>query len=490
MPLTTRDNLEAIIDNTARAYLEFGGAGAAVMSGGANLGSFTLANTWYHLVLRINCETGKVTASVYDETGGTLLGTGQFTFNPNSIKDGVFHVGFADKQLGTQGMLIDNVKVWNTGNASFHRLGIAESTSAAGPFTDLGRPLFDSYAAIDAHIFQDTNGKYYLYFSKDVSGNYVMYNGVEERQSHIYGVELNSDLKSIKGTPVLLSQPTMPYERKSSASGMYWNEAPWVHKHNNTYYLFYSTNLYNSRFYNVCYSTSSSPLGTYAKFANNPIVESDGVFPERLLRGLGHPSIVSSPDGSEWFMQYGPNQGDGGAAVPEESKGSFFDRMGFRTDGTVFVNGPTFYAQALPSGIYGYTNLARTATLSASSTKAGYSLARLNDGEIGIYPKFKDSYEWLSNNQQVGAWVQLNWPQAKTITSVAVYDSADPTRKIAAGKLTFSDGSFINLTFPDEPGAADNATFAPRAATWVRFEVTSMQGAGSAGLSEIVVLGK
>ncbi|KRF07989.1 hypothetical protein ASG89_16250 [Paenibacillus sp. Soil766] len=494
VPLATRDQLTTIIDDPNRPFLEFGTTGAAVMSGGQNLGSYNLSDSWYHLVLRANYETGIVTASIGNESGTNTIGTGQYTFNlTDATKNGVFHVGFADSQLGKQGMILDNVKVWNTDNKSFHRLGIAESDSVSGPFTDMGRPLFDSYAAIDSHIFQDTNGKYYMYYSKDVSGNYVTVNGVEERQSNIYGVEMNSDLRSIKGEPVLLSAPTEPYERKSTDVGVYWNEAPWVHKYNDKYYLFYSTNNYNSMYYNLAYSTSDSPLGPFIKYSNNPIAQSDGLFPSTLMRGLGHNSIVSSPDGSELFITYCPNQADGSSgstSVPEENKGSFFNRMGFRSDGTVYVNGPTLQPQPLPSGIYGYTNIARFATLTASSTKPGYSLGSLNDGEIGIYTKFADLYEWMSNDEKAGTWAELNWPQAKSITSVAVYDSASPDRKISKGKLTFSNGTTMNVTFPNEHGAAAIATFSPMHASWVKFEATEMLGTGYAGLSEIVVLGQ
>lgn len=493
VPLATRDDLTAIIDGTDRPYLEFGDTGDAVMSGGVNLGSFNLADDWHRLVLRANYETGRVTATILDETGSQVLAAGQYTFDlEEAFKQGVFHVGFADSQLGTEGMIIDNIKVWNTDNKSFHRIGIAESDSMEGPFTDLGRPLFDSYAAIDSHIIQDADGKYYLYYSKDVSGNYVMYNGVEERQSHIYGVEMASDLRSIKGEPVLLSVPTEPYERKSTDVGMYWNEAPWVHKHKDTYYLFYSTNNFNSMYYNLAYSTSDSPLGPFTKYSHNPIVQSDGLYPNTEMRGLGHNSIVLSPDGTELFITYCPNQGDGSSgstSVPEENKGSFFNRMGFREDGSVYVNGPTLSPQPLPSGIYGYSNIAPEAVLTSSSVKTGYSLNHLKDGEIGIYGKFADLYEWMGDDERAGAWTELRWPQARTITSVAVYDSASPERKVSTGRLTFSNGTVMDVTFPDLHGAAAIATFPPMEAGWVRFEVTQMQGAGSAGLSEIMVLG-
>ena len=67
--------------------------------------------------------------------------------------------------------------------------------------------MFDfGYAAIDPHIFIDDDGDIYMFFSKDGSSNIV--NG--RRESHIYGVELNDDMVTLKGTPVFLSRPDKP----------------------------------------------------------------------------------------------------------------------------------------------------------------------------------------------------------------------------------------------------------------------------------------
>ncbi len=84
---------------------------------------------------------------------------------------------------------------WSKNNSL--RIGVAVSDSPGGPFKDVyDHPMFDfGYAAIDANVFIDDNGKKYLYYSRDCSENIV--DGRHE--SHIYGVKLNDDMVSVNG---------------------------------------------------------------------------------------------------------------------------------------------------------------------------------------------------------------------------------------------------------------------------------------------------
>ena len=55
------------------------------------------------------------------------------------------------------------------------RIGVAVADSPEGEFKDLlGAPLFDfGYAVIDATLFQDDDGKEYLYYVRDCSENII-----------------------------------------------------------------------------------------------------------------------------------------------------------------------------------------------------------------------------------------------------------------------------------------------------------------------------
>lgn len=219
------------------------------------------------------------------------------------------------------------------------RIGVAVAESPAGPFMDiLNQPMFDlGYAAIDGHVFFDTDGRKYFYYSRDCSENIV--DGRHE--SHLYVVELEDNLVSFKGEPRLIVRPEQDWELLSGLDWR-WNEGPFVLKHHHTYYLMYSANFYASREYSVGYAIADHPLGPFVKAAHNPVLVSN--IPE--ISGPGHNSVTSSPDGTELFVVYhvhtDPRQ-------PSADRQVCIDRMGFRADGTLYVEGPTNTPRAVPS---------------------------------------------------------------------------------------------------------------------------------------------
>ena len=87
------------------------------------------------------------------------------------------------------------------------RIGLAVSEKPGGPFLDVkNEPLFDfGYAAIDANVLIDADGKKYLYYSRDCSENVV--DGL--KKSEIYGVPLSDDLLSVQGEAVKLLTPQL-----------------------------------------------------------------------------------------------------------------------------------------------------------------------------------------------------------------------------------------------------------------------------------------
>jgi GH43 family beta-xylosidase len=113
-------------------------------------------------------------------------------------------------------------------------------------------------------------------------------------------------------------------------------------KYDVKYYLMYSANCYASREYAVGYAMAASPMGPFDKAAHNPVLFS--TLPE--ISGPGHNSVTISPDGSEFFIVYhvhtDPHKPGGDRQV-------CIDRMGFRKDGTLYVEGPTNMPQPAPS---------------------------------------------------------------------------------------------------------------------------------------------
>lgn len=208
------------------------------------------------------------------------------------------------------------------------RICLAESKSPLGPFVDIKAPLFDfGYATIDPDPFVDDNGDVYLYFSRDCS---------ENPTSDIYVVKLSKDLKQTIGQPKLLLTPTQSWEKKGK-----WNEAPFVIKYKNQYYLFYSANFYASPDYSVGYAVSNNPMGPFKKAAENPILKKNS-----NVSGPGHICITKSPDDKEYFVVYHTQMLKEGTHLRQLA----IDRLFFEKDGKVKVQGPTYTLQKLPSG--------------------------------------------------------------------------------------------------------------------------------------------
>lgn len=156
-------------------------------------------------------------------------------------------------------------------------IAVASSDSPTGPFMqDIKQPLLGE-KAIDPSLYIDELGKAYLYFTKFNNG------------SEIWVAELYSDM-------VYVNQATMSRCLRVSQS---WevergtvNEAPSVIKHNDTYYLSYSANSFESEYYGVGYATSASPIGPWEKFEENPIFQKPS-----NLEGTGHNAIFTDADG-------------------------------------------------------------------------------------------------------------------------------------------------------------------------------------------------
>ena len=363
------------------------------------------------------------------------------------------------------------------------RIGVSVSDSPKGPFKDVyDHPMFDfGYAVIDANIFIDEDGRKYMFYSKDCSENIV--DGRHE--SHIYGVELNDDMITLKGEPVLLLKPDQDWEFYSGNTWR-WNEGATVLKHNSKYYMMYSANFYASKMYSIGYATADSILGTYVKYERNPILEAELTW--QHVSGPGHNSIAPSPDGSELFIIYhthtNPKEGGGNRQI-------FIDRMGFRPDGTIYVNGPTVTEQPLPSGASEYINIAASAKINVSSEKEGHKKEALTDGELSLYLK-NSSQEWVSEGGDKTDWVKLEWEEKQKISSILIYNSVLKNRKALDCKVTLSNGQVIKqLQFPDQPGAAAVASFPETEVQWLKIEFDkSLKPDKEIGISELYVLGR
>lgn len=247
------------------------------------------------------------------------------------------------------------------------RIGVAVSDKPTGPFMDLfNRPVFDpGYPIIDADVFFDDDGRIYLYYSRCCykhpvkseiatwAKNKGWYNEIEE--SWVYGVEIKPDFSGVIGTPVLLLRPPVKMNDPQSAwesrsvtaheVNRRWTEGSYTFKHNDTYYIMYSSNFFGGQNYAVGYATGKNPLGPFTKAANNPVLQKN-TEKGGIVSGTGHNSITYSPDRKEMFCVYHAR-----TKATGDQRVVFIDRMSIQPDGKLVVNGPDTNPQPLPSGV-------------------------------------------------------------------------------------------------------------------------------------------
>ena len=237
------------------------------------------------------------------------------------------------------------------------RIGVAVSESPTGPFNELeNQPLFDpGYPIIDANVFQDDDGTFYLYYSRVCYKHPVeseisqwarergLYEEIEE--SWVYGIELKPDFKGVTGGPVLLLRPpttltdkNAEWESRSVTSGEInrrWTEGSFIFKNEDTYYIMYSANHFAGENYAVGYATGKTALGPFTKASNNPVLQKN-VATGGDVTGTGHNSILFLDGLNNMYCVY-----HGRTTRTGDNRVVFMDKLTLNEDGTLEVLGPT-----------------------------------------------------------------------------------------------------------------------------------------------------
>jgi len=237
------------------------------------------------------------------------------------------------------------------------RIGVAVSESPTGPFNELeNQPLFDpGYPIIDANVFQDDDGTFYLYYSRVCYKHPVeseisqwarergLYEEIEE--SWVYGIELKPDFKGVTGGPVLLLRPpttltdkNAEWESRSVTTGEInrrWTEGSFIFKNEDTYYIMYSANHFAGENYAVGYATGKTALGPFTKASNNPVLQKN-IGTGGDVTGTGHNSILFLDGLNNMYCVY-----HGRTTKTGDNRVVFMDKLTLNEDGTLEVLGPT-----------------------------------------------------------------------------------------------------------------------------------------------------
>jgi beta-xylosidase len=159
------------------------------------------------------------------------------------------------------------------------QIGVAVADGPLGPFVD--RKVLVA-GAIDAHLFQDDDGRRYLYYAHIANGFKIL-------------AQPMADPLTPEGQPTEALHPTDGWEKASGEV----TEGPFMLKRNGIYYLMYSGSGADSPEYAIGYATSRSPLGPFHKHPGNPIARrGPGLF------GPGHHCVVEGPDCKLWMVYH------------------------------------------------------------------------------------------------------------------------------------------------------------------------------------------
>ncbi|KAJ7764183.1 Arabinanase/levansucrase/invertase, partial [Mycena maculata] len=152
------------------------------------------------------------------------------------------------------GLILLSVRYYTAFSASDgnHCIGAATSSTPAGPFTPQSGPILcdaSGGGAIDTSGFEAPGGALYLVWKVD--GNSI------GESTPIFIQPLGADGYTLQGSATqLITDDTVDGGIVEAPSLVYWDDY---------YYLFFSSNSYNTLFYDVSYAIAKSATGPYTK---------------------------------------------------------------------------------------------------------------------------------------------------------------------------------------------------------------------------------
>lgn len=187
-------------------------------------------------------------------------------------------------------------------------LRVAISDRPEGPYTDTGTPLVDCETnrfTIDPYPFRDDDGQWYFFYARNFPKAEP---GVHPGTAIV--VDKLVDMTRLAGDCHVVVRARYDWtlyeanRRMDVYNGTFnWHtiEGPCVVKHDGRYYCFYSGANYQTTRYGVDYVVADHPLGPYTGQSDHARVLHN--VPDHV-RGPGHHSIVTGPDGKDQYIVY------------------------------------------------------------------------------------------------------------------------------------------------------------------------------------------
>jgi arabinan endo-1,5-alpha-L-arabinosidase len=192
---------------------------------------------------------------------------------------------------------------YSVGDGSSMEIRAAISESVVGPFRDCGVRLTSQDFAIDPHVFNDNDGRRWLFYATDFLQHSHIGTGTVRDQL------IDSMTLANQPRPVVL--PCYDWQlfdpMRKEKGGVKWHtvEGPTVLKRKGVYYEMFSGGNWKNESYGVSYATSLT-VDSEAEWKQ----ASDGLHVLPVLRsvpgvtGPGHNSVVRGPDNRQLYCVY------------------------------------------------------------------------------------------------------------------------------------------------------------------------------------------
>lgn len=215
--------------------------------------------------------------------------------------------------------------------------------------------------------------------------------------------------------------------------------------------------------------------------SNWPILDSDPA----QIQPLSKPEDLDSTTLLDWNLRESISVPDDMLVVPRNSNRKYTAIQNYSSQFNNFIS--SFVKSDEVFWKKDFSNIAYNAVITASSenTEGNQYAKNVADGIAEGYPRFLTK-EWATNGETAGAWIQLNWKQAQSVSKIVLYDRPNSVDNITSATLTFSDGSSIPVGQLPNDGKPLSITFSSKDISWVKLTVDAANGSNT-GLSEFEV---
>jgi GH43 family beta-xylosidase len=229
---------------------------------------------------------------------------------------------------------------YSVGNEALMHIRVAVSDRPDAGFVDAGKRLTFEEFAIDAHVFRDDDGVWFMFYATDfLTHSHIGTGTVVDRMT---------DPFTLAGQPRPVTRALYDWQvydpERKEKGGVRWHtvEGPYVLRRKGRYYEIFSGGNWQNVSYGVSFAVSDQLEADreWQQYSDGtktlPILRT---LPDRVI-GPGHNSVIRGPNNRELYCVY-HSWVDGERVLD-------IDRMDFAGGDRIFVTGPTYTPQPVP----------------------------------------------------------------------------------------------------------------------------------------------